>query len=68
MRCGSWLIAITGWGKDEDRQRSRDAGIDHHLVKPVAMQELRALLANAPQNNEVSGSDVMQAVQSGSQR
>lgn len=32
---GTVLIAVTGWGKDEDRQRSREAGFDLHLVKPV---------------------------------
>ena len=29
------IIALTGWGQDGDRQRSRGAGIDRHLVKPV---------------------------------
>lgn len=29
------LIALTGWGQDEDRQRSKDAGFDSHMVKPV---------------------------------
>ena len=29
------LIAVTGWGQDGDRQRSKEAGFDHHLVKPV---------------------------------
>jgi signal transduction histidine kinase/ActR/RegA family two-component response regulator len=29
------MIALTGWGQDEDRERSRAAGFDHHLVKPV---------------------------------
>jgi PAS domain S-box-containing protein len=38
------LIAITGYGQDEDRRRSRDAGIDHHLVKPVAPETLHNLL------------------------
>jgi two-component system CheB/CheR fusion protein len=38
------LIAITGWGQHEDRQRSRGAGFDGHLVKPVDLGELiRAL-------------------------
>src|SRR5918993_4790950 len=32
---GTVLIAVTGWGKEEDRQRSREAGFDLHLVKPV---------------------------------
>jgi DNA-binding response OmpR family regulator len=29
------IVAITGWGQDEDRQRARDAGFDHHFTKPV---------------------------------
>jgi CheY-like chemotaxis protein len=29
------IIAVTGWGQDEDRQRSKDAGFDMHLVKPL---------------------------------
>jgi PAS domain S-box-containing protein len=38
------LVAITGYGQDEDRRRSREAGIDHHLVKPVAPETLQKLL------------------------
>jgi CheY-like chemotaxis protein len=38
------IIAITGYGQDEDRQRSRAAGIDHHLVKPVDHDALLAVL------------------------
>ncbi|HVS78542.1 MAG TPA: response regulator [Steroidobacteraceae bacterium] len=38
------LIAITGYGQDDDRLRSRRAGIDHHLVKPVAPDTLRSLI------------------------
>jgi len=38
------LIAITGYGQDDDRRRSRRAGIDHHLVKPVAPDALRSLI------------------------
>jgi CheY-like chemotaxis protein len=38
------LIALTGWGQDEDRERSRRAGFDHHLVKPLNVQKLRTLL------------------------
>jgi CheY-like chemotaxis protein len=40
------LIAITGWGQDEDRQRTRDAGFDRHLVKPVGVAELTSVLAS----------------------
>ncbi|HXS80024.1 MAG TPA: ATP-binding protein [Gammaproteobacteria bacterium] len=39
------LIALTGWGNDEDRRRSREAGIDHHLVKPVDVHVLEDVLA-----------------------
>jgi CheY-like chemotaxis protein len=39
------LIALTGWGQDRDKQRSREAGFDFHLVKPVEPQALQAMLA-----------------------
>jgi PAS domain S-box-containing protein len=39
------LVAMTGWGKEEDRQRTREAGFDHHLVKPVELEALKQLLA-----------------------
>jgi CheY-like chemotaxis protein/anti-sigma regulatory factor (Ser/Thr protein kinase) len=39
------LIALTGWGQEEDRRRSREAGFDHHLTKPVDFNELDELLA-----------------------
>lgn len=35
------IVALTGWGQDADRQRSRSAGIDHHLVKPVSPEALQ---------------------------
>jgi CheY-like chemotaxis protein/nitrogen-specific signal transduction histidine kinase len=42
------LVAVTGYGQDEDRRRSREAGFDHHLTKPVDPGRLRDLLAEAP--------------------
>jgi CheY-like chemotaxis protein len=39
------IIALTGWGQDGDRQRARDAGFDHHLVKPADIAAIQALLA-----------------------
>ncbi|HET7131654.1 MAG TPA: response regulator, partial [Gammaproteobacteria bacterium] len=42
------LIALTGWGQEEDRRRSKEAGIDHHLVKPVDIAALERLLATSP--------------------
>ena len=41
---GASLVAMTGYGRDEDRERAREAGFDHHLVKPVAFAELLKLL------------------------
>jgi signal transduction histidine kinase/CheY-like chemotaxis protein len=41
------LAALSGWGTDEDRVRSRDAGIDHHLTKPVTLEQVTALLSAA---------------------
>jgi signal transduction histidine kinase/CheY-like chemotaxis protein len=38
------LIALTGYGHDADRQRSHDAGFEHHLVKPIDLEQLRRLL------------------------
>jgi signal transduction histidine kinase/DNA-binding response OmpR family regulator len=42
---GIRLIAITGYGQEADRERSRDAGFDAHLVKPVDLDQLGALIA-----------------------
>jgi len=39
------LVALTGWGQDEDRRRSRDAGFDSHLVKPIEPGAMERLLA-----------------------
>jgi PAS domain S-box-containing protein len=41
------IVAVTGWGKAEDRERSLEAGFDMHLIKPVELSEIqRALLVN----------------------
>ena len=39
------LAALTGWGQEEDRRRSREAGFDYHLVKPASPEALDALLS-----------------------
>jgi CheY-like chemotaxis protein len=39
------LVAVTGWGQQNDRARSKEAGFDHHLVKPLEMATVRALVA-----------------------
>jgi CheY-like chemotaxis protein len=41
------LAAMTGYGQAEDRRRSKEAGFDHHLVKPVQLQSLTQLLSVA---------------------
>lgn len=43
---GMLLIALTGWGQEEDRRRSAEAGFDRHLVKPVEPSELQKILAS----------------------
>ena len=44
------LIAVTGYGQEADRRRTLEAGFDHHLVKPVDMQELAEILSRVPGN------------------
>ena len=41
-------MALTGWGQEEDRRRAREAGFDHHLVKPAAPASIEKLLASLP--------------------
>jgi DNA-binding response OmpR family regulator len=41
------VVAVTGWGQDEDRERSRKAGFDTHFVKPVDPDALKRLIATA---------------------
>lgn len=52
---GALLIALTGYGQDTDRQRTRDAGFDHHLVKPASLDDIERVIAadgasGAPRN------------------
>jgi PAS domain S-box-containing protein len=42
---GLVLVALTGWGTDDDRRRARQAGFDHHLTKPVDAARVQSLLA-----------------------
>jgi PAS domain S-box-containing protein len=39
------LVALTGWGQDDDRRKSMETGFDHHLVKPIDLESLNAVLA-----------------------
>jgi CheY-like chemotaxis protein len=45
---GVLIIALTGWGQEDDQRRSRAAGIDHHLVKPPDIDKLHDLLVASP--------------------
>ncbi|OHB19724.1 MAG: hypothetical protein A2854_03655 [Parcubacteria group bacterium RIFCSPHIGHO2_01_FULL_56_18] len=59
IRKQSWgqnmaLIAMTGWGQESDRQRSKEAGFDEHLVKPVDPQVLLRLLKKMEQKRIAS--------------
>jgi len=45
---GVLLVALTGYGQEEDRRRSHEAGFDLHLTKPVDPQELQRLIASVP--------------------
>ncbi len=38
------LVALTGWGQEQDQRRSREAGFDHHLIKPVDLDLLETIL------------------------
>lgn len=40
------LVAVTGWGEPEDKERAGAAGFDHHLTKPVDVDELEKLLGD----------------------
>jgi signal transduction histidine kinase/ActR/RegA family two-component response regulator len=44
----TYVIALTGYGRDEDHQRTREAGFDLHLIKPVDMATLKRTLASLP--------------------
>jgi len=41
------LIALTGWGQEDDKRKAFDAGFDHHLIKPIDPDALEALMASA---------------------
>jgi CheY-like chemotaxis protein len=51
------IVALTGYGRDEDRRRSADAGIDFHLLKPADPQKLLDLLQAIATNHQSDCSD-----------
>ncbi|HEY7241765.1 MAG TPA: ATP-binding protein, partial [Burkholderiales bacterium] len=42
------IVALTGWGQEKDRREAREAGFDHHLVKPAELGALKELLKSIP--------------------
>jgi CheY-like chemotaxis protein len=59
IRKQSWgaravLIAVSGWGQQEDKARASAAGFDHHLTKPVDLEELIDLLAAVRPANKLA--------------
>jgi CheY-like chemotaxis protein len=53
--CGTTLIAITGYGEEQALRRSREAGFDHYLVKPVNYDTLVDILIRASQRPDGNG-------------
>ncbi len=49
------IIALTGYGQEDDRRRSREAGFDHHLVKPIDHATLLGLLSPPSKTSEGGG-------------
>ena len=50
------IIALTGWGQDDDRAQSHEAGCNGHLTKPVRLPDLQRLLETLKSNSEPAGS------------
>jgi len=44
---GMYIIAVSGWGQDEDRKKSQNAGFDGHVVKPIERATLERLVTEA---------------------
>jgi two-component system, sensor histidine kinase len=46
------MVALTGWGMEQDRSRTIEAGFHHHLVKPVDLDRLRVILRSVGRKAE----------------
>jgi PAS domain S-box-containing protein len=51
-----YITALTGWGRDQDRARTAEAGFDAHLVKPIDLDKLKSLLRDFEQRRARNGS------------
>ncbi|MEJ2619422.1 MAG: response regulator, partial [Candidatus Thiodiazotropha sp.] len=47
------IVALTGWGQEEDRRKSQQAGFDHHLVKPINLSAINQLLAQTSMTSDI---------------
>ncbi len=59
IRAETWggepfLVALTGWGSNDHRQRAHDAGFDRHLVKPVELDAITRMIAKMPKDSATS--------------
>jgi signal transduction histidine kinase/ActR/RegA family two-component response regulator len=57
---GLVIVALTGWGQEEDRLRSRQAGFDHHLVKPTDIDALQRLFAEVGKHPRMAAPNALQ--------
>ncbi len=57
-----FLVALTGWGAEDDRRKTRDSGFDRHMVKPVAPDALAEVVAAAPPPRESRPANPSEAV------
>jgi CheY-like chemotaxis protein len=44
---GAFIVALTGWGQDQDKERARQSGFDAHLTKPADLDAVEKMLARA---------------------
>jgi CheY-like chemotaxis protein len=51
----AYIVAVTGWGQQQDRQRTLAEGFDAHLTKPADLRVLEGLVADAPARRPGSG-------------
>jgi PAS domain S-box-containing protein len=56
------IVALTGWGQEADRQRTRSAGMNHHLVKPVSSEALQSVFDGIEMNSQDTQADSARGV------
>jgi CheY-like chemotaxis protein len=44
----AYLVAVTGYGQEEDRRMAKEAGFDYHVTKPLGREQLNELLSRMP--------------------